>query len=158
MTTITIDGPLQAGTYTVTPSGVVPPVVPPVTPPVVPPAGTIPIPWGTAFHWDGLMLCEEVKIFSFVAGSSGSMRFAISEYNGERITRQVMLSRVPGSFYYVDAIAQAQGGDATLNYNAQQLTAGQTYYINVRNYSTDLGAISCTPGMAYGTQVNVQPT
>lgn len=166
-TTITISDALPAGTYTLT-AGTNPNPIPPIPPEPIPPQpippGTVTIPWGPWPAWysiqHGGFACQQTLIFVLdvpLDAKPGAYPnvLTIAEFQSVATSRQMVLSKTPGSFDYATAITASQGTTVTImvqvgpNGNVQ---AGDRLYFNVRNWSTDLdpsppGNFSCTPGM-----------
>ena len=89
------------------------------------------------------------------AGKFGSLTTA--EFNGPPTSREISVSRFACDFRATDLagtsgpLGRATGNTATLTYrigansaNSTGLAAGETYYLNVRNYSPQTGMVTCS--------------
>jgi hypothetical protein len=110
---------------------------------------------------NGGFAADGVFVVSFVAPSTPASYSTpgvtdIAEYNGPPTTRQMTLSASACDFRGRDPsgvsgpYAVANGGTTGIYWNIGAapvaLVPGRTYYFNFRNWSVDLGAISCAIG------------
>jgi hypothetical protein len=139
----------------------------PIPPDPIPPSGNfrlIVVPWAGPFSWisqnEGGFQCQDVIVFMVttpVVPWKNRARFTVSEYGNPPVTRQMMLSRVAGSFEMSDAITQSQGTNVSLSISPYLVLPGTTCYLNLRNYSTDLGHQSCPTGTSCNIIANLSP-
>ena len=165
MTTITLDGPLAAGTYTLTPAGYTPPVIPPIQPPVQPPVTgghrlMQTLPWGVGFSVTLPMVAQDEIAFAFTvpAGAVAGQvcQLNISEYGGLAYSRQMTLH--PDPWDYAPHAGWSNGTSVAIACTVgANVLAGGAYYINLRNWSADLGAQSAPDGMPTPIIANWQP-
>lgn len=156
---LVIDTALAAGVYELTPLGVPLPIPPdPVPGPIPPlPGDALVVTWASSQTWHIPMPCTQTLVFvlDVPAGAKPGLypnQFNFAEYQGPATTRQAMLSRVAGSFDLGDAIEQQQGAQVSLPVLVGvNVAPGGRYFINVRNWSTDLDGFSCTPGTTLGS-------
>jgi hypothetical protein len=93
------------------------------------------------------------------AGAFGSL--LVAEFNGPPTFREISVSRSACDFRATDLsgasgpLGRATGNSATLPFKigantvaVTGLAAGQTYYLNVRNYSPGSGTVTCTSSQA----------
>ena len=76
-----------------------------------------------------------------------SRKISVSESNGPPTLRHMVLSTIPGDFG--PGIAQQYGTQTTIDLGvggsgAMGLIPSQTYYMNFRNYSPDVGGCTCS--------------
>lgn len=146
-----------AGWYTLE-GGPTPPDPPiPPDPPQPIPGDVISVPWSRSETWHIPMQCTQTLIFVLdvppdaVPGPYPN-QFNFAEYQGPATTRQVVLSHVMGSFDLAYAVAAQQGTQVSLPVLVgSNVNQGQRYFINVRNWSTDLNGYSCAPGQVMGS-------
>jgi hypothetical protein len=121
---------------------------------------TINATWGLQGQWfssqSGTFGDNAVWVFKLVVppGTPNSQiigRFTTAEYSGPNTPREISISTQPCDFRTKDylgvngPLAVGHGSTAEISYGVQQpfifgpagLTAGQTYYINVRNWQLD---------------------
>jgi len=145
-----------------------PPIDPPIDPhppidPPEPPTGPykfVQLTWDNSFSWksqdNGGFSCTDVLVFglSVPVGATGSQKLAVSEYGNPPYARQMVLSRVPGTFDPADTLEQSPGTTVSITVPASTY-AGHTVYFNVRNWSRDIaGGLSCTPGSSCNVIAN----
>jgi len=140
-----------------------PPEPQPPEPPIDPPVGPyrlVTLQWGEPLSWTsrdhGGFPCSDVLVFALAipAGAFGSWRLQISEFGDPPYIRQMVMSRTANSFDPVGMLAQSQGTNVGLVVSA--VYAGQTVYLNLRNWSTDLGGLSCQVGASCNIIANFQ--
>lgn len=166
MVTLTLSEMLPAGDYDVVRKGSAPPTTePPVIPPVIPPQptgpippGSIVVPWTPSQTWNHIpMQCTQTLVFVLDVPADAKPgpypnQFNFAQHLGLPTTRQVVLSRVAGSFELTNALAAQEGEQISIPVLAgSNVTPGQRYFINVRNWSTDLDNYSCVPGTVMGS-------
>ncbi len=123
-------------------------------------------------------VCETVMAIQFVVPGNATHQavagFAVlSEYNGPITARQMTLSTTAGDFRALDPtgvngpFAVSNGTIVTVAFNIgvtpssgqigdvppAPLVAGQAYYVNIRNFSIDVGGPACYPGQSTNVQV-----
>ena len=99
----------------------------------------------------------------------------MAEYGGLPATRQITISTQACDFRFPDyggtngPLTWSNGNSATVSYlvvsptdvghtgSLAGMVAGQTYFINVRNWSTDLNGSSCPPGSQCNAILNYDP-
>lgn len=124
------------------------------------PPGSIAVLWATSKTWDIPMQCTQTMIFVLDVPADAKPgqypnQLNFAEYQGPPTIRQAMLSRVAGSFDLADAITGQQGNQVSIPVLAgSNVAPGGRYFINVRNWSTDLDAYSCTPGAVMGSRAS----
>lgn len=161
MTTITISDPLPAGTYTlVAGTGPIPPIPPdphPIPPDPQPiPPDAISVPWAEPKTWHLAMLCEATVVFVVNVPADAKPgkypnQLNFAQHQGLPTIRQAVLSTVAGKFDQ-GVIEQQQGEQVSLPVMVgQNVQAGGQYFVNVRNWSTDIGGFSCVPGTVMGS-------
>jgi hypothetical protein len=119
------------------------------------------VPWDKAVSYEtgpNGFPCEHKLVFGFEVpvGATGSRRMAVSQHSGGApTTRQIVLSLTPGTF---DApLKLSEGNTATIYFGVGDgMVAGETYYVNIRNYSRDLKGLSCKPGTQCPAIINYQ--
>jgi hypothetical protein len=145
---------------------------------------TIVAPWGTGGSWttgaSGGFPYNGVLVFQITvpAGTPASIiagKFAVSEFQGLPTMRQATISKSACDFRTPDykgdngPLTWSNGTTATTSFAVVPpeqvgltgavagLVAGQTYFINVRNFSIDLNGISCPTNSTCNAIVNEQP-
>ena len=84
-------------------------------------------------------------------------KVAAAEFQGPATTRQMTLSKTPGDFDPATIIARSPGTSVTIMYVVgQNVQAGNTYYFNLRNQSSDIPVV-CQPGELVNVIVNASP-
>ena len=107
--------------------------------------------------------------------STSTGKFSVAEYQGVPTTRQITISRQACDFRTPDfsgnngPFTWSNGNSATASFivvPADQvgftggyagMVAGQTYYINIRNWSIDLNGVSCQSGGQCNAIMNYDP-
>jgi hypothetical protein len=108
-----------------------------------------------AFAWNGVWVVKFTVGQGTNPGTAG--RLTVSEFAGPSSIRDVTLSSIPCDFRPTDPsgangpLSRSNGSTTTNSFvvgpsvnGAPGLAAGQTYYLNVRNFSIDNGSISCS--------------
>ena len=145
---------------------------------------TIVASWGQGGSWTtgalGGFPYNGVLVFQFTVppGAPNSVtagKLAVSEFQGLATMRQVTISTQACDFRSPDykgvngPLTWSNGTTATVSFGVVSpdqvgatgalagLVAGQTYFVNVRNWSIDLNGISCPTGSVCNAIINAQP-
>ena len=129
--------------------------------------------WGQAATWTtgasggfpaNRIWVLQVTVPPSAPNSTTAGRFQVSEYQGLPTTRQLTISSQACDFRFPDyrgvngPLTWSNGSTATTYFGVVSagqvgttgsmagLVAGQTYYVNIRNWDTDLNAVSCPAG------------
>jgi hypothetical protein len=107
-----------------------------------------------AFAWNGVWVVKFTVDPNAVRGNAG--RLSVSEFAGPSTSRDSTLSSVPCDFRPTDPsgvsgpLSRSNGSTTTNNFvigssasGTPGLQPGQTYYLNVRNFTIENGTISC---------------
>lgn len=154
---LTTSEPIPPGSYewVLAAPGPGPDPIPPIPPNPNPiPPNSVLLTWGQGLAWysaqSGGFQCEQTLIFAFDvpadAPAGAYMQFNLAEYQSLPTTRQLALSKVAGAFDPADTITPSQGTSVGCNcIPGVNVQPGGRYFINVRNWSTDLDGYSCVP-------------